>query len=99
MLEGTWLARIVMELLKKSEYFMSFSADFKARYRSKVICAGPTTYPYCIEGWTETREVVPSVQWSDVMLYMVSTPIPYTHEEMKVSNAIAIARSILSKKL
>ena len=52
---------------------------------SKVSSLGLTTDPYCIEEWTEAPEDVLSVQWSDVMIYMVTTPSPYTREEIKVS--------------
>ena len=43
--------------------------------------------PIVLEDWTEDPEVIPCVQWSDVMLYMVTTPSPYTREEIKVSIA------------
>ena len=56
-------------------------------YESKVISSGLRTDPYAIDDrhWTETPEIVPDVQWSDMMLYMIATPSPYTREEIKVS--------------
>jgi len=33
---------------------------------------------------TENPENLPEVKWSDMMLYMVTTPSPYTREEIKV---------------
>ena len=75
----------IMALIRKSEYLTGLSADARARHESKISSLGLTKDPYCIEGWTEAPEDVPSVQWSDVMIYMVSTPSPYTREEIKVS--------------
>ena len=72
---------------RKSEYFASLSAESQRRYESKVISSGLRTDPYAIDDrhWTETPERVPDVQWSDMMLYMIATPSPYTREEIKVS--------------
>ncbi len=53
-------------------------------YEAKVVSAGLRVDPYAIEHWTETPEDAPDVHWSDMMLYMVSTPSPYTREEIKV---------------
>ena len=73
-----------MEL--KSEYFANLSADAKVRYESKVTSTGLGQDPYAIKEWTESPENIPEVQWSDMMLYMVTTPSPYTREEIKVKN-------------
>ena len=67
-----------MALVRKSEYVTSLPGDARARYESKVSSLGLTTDPYCIEEWTEAPEDIPSVHWSDVMIYMVATPSPYT---------------------
>lgn len=69
----------------KSEYFLALSADSRKRYECKVTSAGLSKDPYAIEEWTETPESTPDVQWSDMMLYMISTPSPYTREAIKVS--------------
>lgn len=73
---------MVME--RKSEYFVNLSTEAKLRYEAKVTNAGLTEDPYSIKNWTENPESIPEVQWSDMMLYMVSTPSPYTREEIKV---------------
>ena len=69
-----------------SEYYSTLSSDSKARYTEKVTGAGLKTDPYMIpnESWTEEPVSVPQVSWSDMFLYMVSTPSPYTKQEMKV---------------
>ena len=54
-------------------------------YEAKTTSFELKTDPYCIEEWTEAPETIPKVQWIDVMVYMVSTPSPYTREEIKVS--------------
>ena len=67
----------------KSEYFESLSGDVLVRYEAKVLTVGLTKYPYCITEWVEEPTVIPDIKWSDSMLYMVSTPSPYTKEEVK----------------
>ena len=69
----------------KSEYFCKLSADSKTRYECKVTSSGLTKDPYAIDEWTDDPDTVPEVQWSDMVLYMISTPSPYTREEIKVS--------------
>ena len=73
-----------MEL--KSEYFANLSADVKVRYESKMTSTGLGQDRYAIKEWTESPENIPEVQWSDMMLYMVTTPSPYTRKEIKVKN-------------
>ena len=71
----------------KSEYFVNLTEDSRARYECKVVSAGLTKNPYAIEEWTANPDIIPDVQWSDMMLYMISTPSPYTREEIKVSDS------------
>ena len=76
-----------MALTKKSEYFAQLSADAKVRYECKVASAGLNVDPYCIDEsqWTREPETIPGkVMWTDISLYMVSTPSPYTKEAIKV---------------
>ncbi len=73
-----------MVMDRKSKYFTNLSADAKCRYEGKVTNSGLRQDPYAITEWTENPENVPEVQWSDLMLYMVTTPSPYTREEIKV---------------
>ena len=70
---------------RTSEYYSTLSSDLKARYTEKVTRAGLKTDPYVIpnKAWTEEPVSVPQVSWSDMFLYMVSTPSPYTKQEMK----------------
>ena len=70
---------------RKSDYFFDFSSQAKERYEAKVVSAGLKIDSYTIEDWNEAPEEVPDVRWSDMMLYMVSTPSPYTREEIKVA--------------
>ena len=42
-----------------------------------------------IEGWSQNPEDIPKVHWSDVVLYVVSTPSPYTKEAIKVCQLIS----------
>ena len=69
---------------RASEYFLSLSAGSRERYECKVTSCGLNDDPYAIsEGWTESPELIPELQWSDIMLYMVCTPIPHTKESIK----------------
>ena len=74
-----------VEMQRKSEYFMQLSAQSKDRYECKVLSCGLSIDPYAIEDWTESPEFSPRVDWSDMMLYMVSTPSPHTKETIKAS--------------
>ena len=76
-------------LIKRSEYLMKLSSEAKMRYESKVVSAGLDVDPYVIEGWSQNPEDIPKVHWSDVVLYMVSTPSPYTKEAIKVCQLIS----------
>ena len=67
---------------RRSEYFLSLSASSRERYECKVTSKDD---PYAIsEVWTESPELIPELQWSDIMLYMVCTPSPHTKESIKV---------------
>ena len=71
---------------QKSEYFANLTGDAQGRYECKVISNGLSIDPYTIDDcyWTETPDIAPDVQWSDMMLYMTATPSPYTREAMEV---------------
>ena len=79
----------------KSEYFESLSGDAHVRYETKVLTAGLTKYPYSITEWVEEPTVIPDIKWSDSLLYMVSTPSPYTKEEVKVCSAAFIVNCFI----
>ena len=77
---------------RKSEYLANLTADAQGRYECKVISSGLNTDSYAIDDcyWTETPEIAPDVQWSDMMLYMTATPSLYTREAIEVKpNVIA----------
>ena len=74
----------------KSEYFESLSGDARVRYETKLLTAELTKDPYSITEWIEEPSVIPDIKWSDFMLYMVSTPSPYTKEEVKVNNTVLL---------
>ena len=58
--------------------------------------AGLTNDPFAIgsEQWLVEPDYILNVEWSDVFLYMVSTPSEYTKEEIKVSNSTYVLLSI-----
>ena len=77
-------ANVLME--RTSEYFDDLSAEAKARYKQKLAKVGLKDDPYAIPNdlWVEEPPSVPKIAWSDMFLYMISTPSVYTKEEMKV---------------
>ena len=79
-----------MPLSKKSEYFSTLPADTRHRYECKILTAGLSVDPYTIEDsqWSREPESIPQLSWSDVVLYMVSTPSPHTKESIKVCTNI-----------
>jgi len=56
----------------------------KRRYESTVVRTSLNTDLYIIEEWSQNPKYLPKVQWSDVGLYMVSFPSPYTKKAIKV---------------
>ena len=81
-------------LVMWSEYLTKLSSEAKKRFESKILSAGLDIDPYVIEEWTQNPEDIPKVWWSDVVLYMVSTPSPYTKEAVKVIQTIVIMLQI-----
>ena len=71
---------VISAMEKPSGYYLDLKADSKKRYQSNVTSAGLRIDPYSITQWSED----PAVTWSDVVLYMVTTPSPYTLKEVKV---------------
>ena len=59
----------------------------KVRYSQKLIKNGLNIDPYSItsDQWSKELTNIPEVKWSDMFIYLVSTPSPYTREELKVS--------------
>ena len=75
-------------LVKWSEYLLQLSFEARARFEAKILSVGLNVDPYHsaidLEQWSRNPEVLPKVQWSDVLLYMISTPSPYMKESIKV---------------
>jgi len=68
-----------MEIMEKpSGYYLDLKADSKKRFQLKVMSTGLRIDPYSIAQWNEDPDVIPVMTWSDVVMYMVSTPSPYT---------------------
>ena len=73
--------------MELSGYSSQLSAVAKQRYMEKVTAVGLAKDPYCIEDhfeWEKSPELLPSIAWSDVILFMVATPSPYTGEAIEV---------------
>ena len=81
---------MMCSLEKLSSYYSGLSAEAKQRYQQKIATTGLKVDPYVIEEsqWTREPEEIPLLQWSDIVLYMVSTPSPYTRETIKVILAL-----------
>ena len=75
-----------MALLKVSEYYTTLSVEGKKRYETKLLVSGLDRDPYAIEEseWTRELQTIPYITWSDIMVYMLSTPSPHTTEAIKV---------------
>ena len=54
-----------------------------------VICRGERLNNG-IAQWSTSPEAVPDLTWSDMVLYMISTPSPYTKEEIKASDSTTV---------
>ena len=82
-------SRKVPCLAKPSEYVTELSSEARERYENKVFKSGLTVDPYVIapEDWTREPSNLPDVQWTDLVLYMVTTPSPYTAESLKVNGS------------
>ena len=71
-------------LQRKSEYLLSLSAEEKQRYENKLKGTGLAVDSYVIDEWTQDPANFARISWSDVCLYMVSTPSPNTKEAVMV---------------
>ena len=57
---------------QKSPYFKSLSVESQKRCEEKVVTAGLETDTTTeAQVWMEEPEVIPDVNWSDMMLYMI----------------------------
>ena len=70
-----------------SEYFETLSGSGKARYLQKLEICQLKRDPYCV---TENELIaspasIPRVKWSDMFVYLMSTPSQHTLHEIKVS--------------
>ena len=73
--------RITLMHVDMAMNYLELSLESQLRYQSKVVCAGLNDDPYAVEEshWTDNPDSIPTVNWSDVVLYMVSTPSPCIH--------------------
>ena len=55
-----------MTLLLQSEYVRNLSVEAREWYQCKLAACELSADPYLIEDWTQSPEVVPNLQWSDV---------------------------------
>ena len=68
----------------KSLHFLGLSANSRCRYEDKLNNAGLFVNPYAIKDWIKESNVISSIAYSDLMLYMTPTPSTHTREETKV---------------
>ena len=71
-----------------SQYFRDLSTASKERYEQEVTSTELKHDPYVIEYWCENPASLPDVQWSDLVVYMTTTPSQFTCEAIKVRNCI-----------
>ena len=76
-----------MSIKLKSEYMLGLSVEARKRYETKLISSGLQSDPYAIPEpeWSRVPDSLPNFTWSDVMIYMLTTPSPYTKEAIKVN--------------
>lgn len=70
--------------LSLSQYALELPKASRERYISKVKDVGLASDPYSLKDWIREPEHVPNLAWSDVLMYMVATPSPYTKQTIKV---------------
>ena len=68
----------------------------KTRYETKVLASGLKVDLYSITTWVVNSEEFPKVNLSDMVMYMISTPSPYTREEIKVNLPLVVFTSLNS---
>ena len=74
----------------KSDYFHGMTAASNAHYETKVLASGLKADPYSITTWVMNSEEFPEVNLSDMVIHMISTPSPYTGEEIEVSFCLVV---------
>ena len=72
-----------MDLVKKSEYILQLSSVSRQRYIEKLTKVGLSNDPYCLES-PEWEKGSGKFTFTVMMMFMVSTPSPYTKESIKV---------------
>ena len=84
---------VVMALSARSEYMLELSTDSRRRYEAKLTCCGLHCDPYALldSKWSREPESLPAFAWSDVIIYTLSTPSPYTKESIKVRIVFTIS--------
>ena len=83
---------LMVVALLESVYFLSLSTNSKHRYEAKLSNHGLSVDPYVVKDpdWVNNPAVIPQIAYSDLMLYMTSTPSSHTKEAIKVMNTECI---------
>ena len=78
----------MVESLSLSAYARTLNGTSKSRYQEKLAVCQLTIDPYDLDVKSLDADppVIPHVQWSDLYVYMISTPSQHTKEEIRVSN-------------
>jgi hypothetical protein len=84
----------MIRLQMKSPHAQGLSEEARQRYEQKILATEPEIDPYSIDdaSWNKEPEVVPQLNWTALVTYMVSTPSPYTKESVKVNRWPRIKR-------
>ena len=78
-----------MATIALSKYAKGLAHVAQKRYIAKFSGAGFSSDPYLLTennaNWEAEPETVPNVKWSDMFVYMITTPSEYTKDEIKVT--------------
>ena len=77
------------------DYSSDLSAVAKKCYLSKLTTFGFLKDPYSIpdSSWITGTDILSQVTWSDMSIYLTSTPSPYTQQELKVHGSNCMSNS------
>ena len=63
--------KLILRIEIMEQKYKSLSIKSQKRYKEKVVPAGLKTNRAEAQLWTEEPEVIPDMNWSDTMLYMI----------------------------
>ena len=71
-------------------YKKFLDAVARARYKKKLELVGLRTCPYEINALAEIDEITlrPTVEFTDIVLYLIQTPGEYTREKLKAFKSL-----------